>query len=275
MFEVALPRTLFIVLSTIAIALAAGSDSPRVLGIVGHWEIDGSSKSVHFGDALDSGDKVRCTSRGSLNILFPEIPDPVTLKCEGAGQLTSLLELRDKNKPTPVKSVSATFSRFFSLISVEFSREPTMYIAAVSRGVGDVELSDCVLELKAGRVDLGTAFGESPGGTYPIAFTGLAAITIATDSVPVNWQPGTPALAIVPAAFSKRGLVKIAILDSEGGYRSSAWALVSPSATYLKDEAQFQEGLNIVRTWPGGEGGQSSRSALRAYLRAIADGQPR
>jgi hypothetical protein len=267
-------RTLFMVLSTAAIAWAA-NDSPRVLGIVGHWEVDGSGKAVHFGDALDYRDRVRCTSRGSLNILFPEIPDPVTLKSEGAGQLTSLLELRDKNRPSPGKSAGAAFSRFFSLISIEFSREPTMYIAAVSRGVGEAELSDGVLELKAGGVDLRPAFGDSPGGTYPIAFTGVAATNIATDSVPIKWQPGAPAIVAVPAAFSKRGLVKIAILDPEGGYRSSAWALLSPSAAYAKDEAQFQEGLNIVKNWPGGEGGQSSRSALRAYLRAIADGQPR
>jgi hypothetical protein len=267
-------RTLLMVLSTAAIAWAA-NDAPRVLGIVGHWEIDASGKAIHFLDALDYSDKVRCTSRGSLNILFPEMQEPVTLRCEGAGPATSLLELRDKNIPSVGKSFSANFSRFFSLISIEFSREPTMYIAAVSRGVGEAELSDCVLELKAGRVDLGPAFGDSPEGAYPIAFTGVAATNIASDSVPVKWQPGAPALAPVPSAFSKRGLVKIAILDPEGGYRSSAWALLSPPAAYAKDEAQFQEGLNIVKNWPGGEGGQSSRSALRAYLRAIADGLPR
>lgn len=250
----------------------AATDRPLVLGIVGKWLKTPGGGEVRFGEALQLSDHLSCEGHGSLNIVFPGWEKPVPVKCQGASSPPiSVQELRDKNAPSTSKNISEAFGRFFSMISVQFSREPTVYIAAVSRAFGEPEVAECVMQVAEGRVDLGKALGASPAGTYTIVFMSVTETEAASGGTPVSWQPGSPAVIAVPNRFNKGGLTKIAIVDPEGGYKSDAWVLLATPATYASEEAQFEAGAAIVKQWPGGAGAEMSRSALRAYLQAIAE----
>ena len=245
-------------------ALASGGG--QIVGIVGTWH-DGNKKTLHFGDSLQDDQDVICAGSGSLTLLLQTVDKPATLPCEGQDARTNVKEFADKNSHG---ATSEFFTHLYNLVSIQFSREPKSYIAAVSRGFGNPELEEAVLTLDGKRVDAGPALASAGAGNYSLAFFPLSEDVPEGTPVKLDWKPGTPAPVSPPGLHA--GLAKMAIVSDDGTPASVAWVLIEPAEKASALKKSFAQARDMVAKWPGGAHAQVSRSVLRAYLQALEGG---
>ena len=218
---------------------APASDEGVVLGITGEWHLKSRPESrVAFGDPIAANDTLNGSQNASIMIAWPgpppTSPNGFYRKCERA---KCEFDLSDPaNQPQPASSLLARVAEALRPYFTHGESAQT-FVAAESRGV-EGDLSEAVLLLRAGEVDLAPALKDLWSGTYRLRFEPMIAGAAPGKPFRVEWKPKSAAVAAPPGL--KPGLAKIAFLDpgTNQPTNNKAWVLVS-----TPDEYESRAGL--------------------------------
>jgi hypothetical protein len=168
--------------------------------------------------------------------------------------------------------LKASDSGFFKDVSEAFARltthQPEKYMIASSRGIDD-ELSDALVSLNGGQIELRDVFHGMSSGKYYLAFSSIDVATTPSQPLPVTYAKGLS--LTIPANQIHEGLYRIALVDAQGEPAGSdAWILVASAATYPSKSAAYERAVNDSRKLPEEMDPAATRALLRAYLESLA-----
>lgn len=148
-----------------------------------------------------------------------------------------------------------------------------LFVSPVSRGL-EPELSDSVVLLQAGKLDLSEPLRDLPAGTYEIRMESLStreasAAGQAQLTVAVTWREGGKAWIDAPDSF-RPALYKAAEIDAGKSRVTQAWILVADEKHFDGLHAQFVKAKESVANWPDTVDARAPRTVLRAYLDALS-----
>jgi hypothetical protein len=254
----------------VAAATFAQTDAIVVFSLTGEWSQVGPGsqrKPLHWMQpvyALDGNlvgvldsELVLKTSGGKL---FPFKCDRNTMK------LTScVVSLKDVE-------LKASDSSFFKDMSEAFARltthQPEKYMIASSRGIDD-ELSDAVVSLIGGQIELRDVFRDMSSGKYYLTFSSVDSATTPSQPLPVTYAKGQS--LTIPANQIHEGIYKVTLVEAQGEPAGSdAWILVASSAAYPSKSAAYERAVNDSRKLPEEMDPAATRALLRVYLESLA-----
>lgn len=254
----------------IAATTFAQNDATVVFSITGEWFQVGPGsqrKPLHWmqpvyardGNLVGVVDSELVLKTGGGK-LFPFKCDRNTMK------LTScVVSLKDVE-------LKASDSGFFKDVSEAFARltthQPEKYMIASSRGIDD-ELSDAVVSLNGGQMELRDVFHDMSGGKYFLMFSSVDSASNPSQPVPVTYVKGQS--VTIAANQIHEGLYKVTLVDAQGGPAGSdAWVLVASAATYASKSAAYEHAVSDSRKLPEEMDPAATRALLRVYLESLA-----
>lgn len=269
-----------------ALSLAADQQPQMQVLVVsasGDWRQAGSAqKTVVFGQHLDAGAGCLSAAPGdnvavvlkyanpSDSTLYPfhcdEPPKNANSECPSVpvSQCSvNLKHLAGRNgAPSTYQELSAGFKKLWS-------GESERYMVASSRGI-EADLTDAVVQLQNGQVELSAAFRTMPAGKYFVEFLPVNDAHARPSPVPVVVAKGQKASA--PAPSLGPGLYEILLVDEKGEPAGSdAWILAANSATYATKAADYQKAEAESAKLPPEMDPSATRAVLRAYLESLSE----
>jgi len=166
--------------------------------------------------------------------------------------------------PQPKQSVSVFGTVLESVMELVKGR-PERYSVHRVRGHA---LSDAVLRLDQGRVDIGPVFAGQESGRHRIQFVSLADRRWKSDPFSFDWDPARGNATAVPGL--DRGLYALVLFDGNSGDSSplmEAWVLLANPDEYPKAASAFKAASEQAAKW----GENVSRDTTQRFLRANLD----
>ena len=253
----------------VATAIFAQTDATVVFSLTGNWSQVGPGsqrKPLHWmqpvfardGDLVGAIDSELVLKTGGGK-LFPFKCDRDTMK-----RTSCVVSLKDVE-------VKASDSGFFKDVSEAFARltthQPEKYMIASSRGIDD-ELSDAVVALNGGQVDLRDVFRDMSAGQYYLTFSSVDSATSPSPPVPLTYTKGQS--LSIPAHDLHEGLYKFSLVDAHGQPAGSdAWVLVASAAAYPSKSAAYDHAVSDSRKLPEEMDPAATRALLRVYLESL------
>lgn len=228
-----------------------------VLAVHGKWT-DGV-KTLKLGDPVKVNDKVRGTGAPGDRLTVALLDGkPHEYTCEGKPGCTTVIE---PFRPEP----SALPARIFQALSTLATHREVMPISAISRGAEG--LRQAVLPLNGDRLDLSPAVKQADPGAYTISLRRLSNGRPSTPKArakgSVHWDPPAVTTASVPGLLP--GLYELTMISAEGVSIGSEPVLVTGSSDYASKRQAFEEGEQLLATWPQG----IDPAAIDAFQSAI------
>lgn len=254
----------------IAATTFAQNDAIVVFSLTGEWSQVGPGSQrkplhwmqpvyAHDGNLVGVVDSelVLKTNSGKL---FPFKCDRNTMKLTSCVVSLKDVELKAGDSGF-LKDVSDAFARLTT-------HQPEKYMIASSRGIDDA-LSDAVVSVSAGQIDLRDVFHDMSAGKYFLTFSSVDAATTPSQPLPVTYAKGQS--LTIPANQMHEGLYKVTLVDAQGEPAGSdAWILVASSTTYPSKSAAYERAVNDSRKLPEEMDPAATRALLRVYLESLA-----
>lgn len=235
-------------------AFTACAQQGSVIGITGTWTENGSPLTI--GSSVGLRAQLLGEAGSTIMVGFPpqgQFPGGRYFKrCDQSCEL-----FLNREKPQ-----SASDSFLGRLIAAVQGHKEASLIAAVSRGEIGRNLSDAVVPIANGTVDLAPAFRDVLAGSYRVQLKPEA-------SVKVEWAPGKH--LEIAAGPLHPGLHTIVLIGENGEAESQADVLLVTPAAYAEKNVAYQHAVETVSAWS--DDPEAMRPALRAFLASLADGR--
>lgn len=237
-----------------------------VMEVSGTWLLDGKPpRRLAGGDELPSG--------GSLR---PEKADEETYII--VGLYNGKAERFKKATKLPEREVASTVQRIWQAVMPRYRNglAPT-----VSRGTG--LLQNGVVELKEGRVDLGSALAELPSGKWTVRLTRLPADAgePQVQKRQVEWDVDDTESAWIAADGIQSGLYELSLISQRSGraIESPAVVLVASSDDFAARQTAYAEAVKLTESWDEETQSEVADRFLQAFLVSLtekhdSDGDP-
>ena len=240
-----------------------------VVGITGRWyQLDSNSEKsteLHFGQAITASCVVGHEAGSSLAVTFSG--HPFAFKCDGKPEPPCRQPILEKCAihvvPPPDKSFVVSL---VTAIGAVFS-DPERYITPVSRGL-EPHLSDSVLLLSDGKIDLAPALQDMNPGKYELQMESLSADKKPQERFQAVWTGTGPALqagsGIAP------GLYRLAQLNAQSeSVEPAAWVLVEGRDRFTSDSSGLRATEDEIQSWPDEVDPRTPPAVRRAYLESL------
>lgn len=236
-----------------------------VLSVTGSWLLNNTEK-IAVGRAVHPGDSLRAeASAGHANIVVPLYSGKVE-RCPSASHrdCTSPISIRDIHQPP------ASFGRAWDAIRALFgTSEGSRFALAhtISRGF---TLSEAILRLDQGRIDLSPLLAGLDPGAYELKFEPEAMAdndqrAAATLRVTVR-EGSTGGMMLLEAGAIEPSLYRV----TKVGTKADAWVLIASSDKYEALAAEFSGASAITSAWQSDVKMADKRRVLRAWLYHLA-----
>ncbi|MGH8581661.1 MAG: hypothetical protein ACREWG_02505 [Gammaproteobacteria bacterium] len=245
-----------------AVGVAEGAKRPVgfVLSVTGSWLLNNTEK-IAVGRAVRPGDSLRAeAATGHPNIVISLYNGKVKC-CPNASQrdCTSPISIPDiQHPPTSLARAWDAIQALFG--SSEGSRFTLAH--AISRGG---TLSETVLKLGAGRIDLGPLLAGLDAGAYELAFE-PAVVADNDKRSGITMRVTLNAVVQYDASGLMPGLYRV----TKGGSGSDAWVLIASADKYEALIAEFDKVSEITSAWQTDVKVADKRRVLRAWLYHLA-----
>jgi hypothetical protein len=280
----------FVAFSAGAVVLAAGQSDKVgqnvvvgqkvvVFSITGEWRQVGKDKNgkdladsaqlpLHWWQTLDTGAGELKGTKDSLIVLKTrdDILHPIPCKKPETEDNLCHEALNDLDKK---KGAPTSFTRD---IRDAFTRvtmgQPGKYMIAGSRGVED-ELTDAVVPLANGQVDLSAVFRDMSSGKYYLAFSAVDAVAAQSSPASIVYTKGQPVM--IPAPGLHSGLYRVSLVDAKGEPAGSdAWILLSAASDYSAKSGAYERAVSDSKELPEEMDPATTRALLRAFLESLS-----
>jgi hypothetical protein len=256
-----------------------------VVSVTGDWKQiapgGNTQATIRFGQTLNAGGGCLFGKEGAVvlkystpasDALYPcpcEKPNNASAAsaCNYGPRDYCAVDLRTLNAKKGFFSAFA--SDISDTVSRLLSRQPDKYMVASSRGL-ESELSDAVVPLQSGRVDLSAAFREMDTGSYYVTFSAVgSAASSARAPIALAYKKGQP--AVVGASSLQPGVYDLSLVDAKGQpVGSDSWVLVAGPTDYATKTAAFEKAVSASSKLPEEMDPGATRGVLRAYLESLA-----
>lgn len=273
------PEGLIALLTLSALLLIAPSIQAQqqhigyVIDMEGRWLAGVNPvRELRKGDQLRARDVIRIESPTPYDyIVIAGFNEDIIARryCSNAGDCNRPLRLR-----RPAESSNSILGAILGSVMGLLRGEPGRYVALGQRGD---ELSEGVVLIKDGRVDLNTVFAGHGGEQYylrlrAIAPSGKPSANSWIGPIVFNWEPGKSSPVAIQGI--EPGLYELALLErSDNEYMptgSSAWILASGPREYRRLSLSFRRAVKLTRKWGKAITPEAARSFLRADLDHLA-----
>ena len=142
---------------------------------------------------------------------------------------------------------------------------------SVHRVRGPAPLSDAVLQLDRGRLDLAPAFAYQKSGRYRIQFLSIGDRRRKSDPFSVDWHPARSNATAVPGL--ERGLHALLLFDADdasGSPLMDAWVLLTNPDEYSRVASAFKAASDQTAKWGTSITPDTKQRFLRAHLDYLA-----
>ena len=136
---------------------------------------------------------------------------------------------------------------------------------------GPAPLSDAVLQLDRGRLDLAPAFANQKSGRYSVQFLSIGDRRWKSDPFSVDWDPARSNATAVPGL--ERGLHALVLFDADDASSSplmDAWVLITNPDEYSKVASAFKAASDQTAKWGTSVTPDTKQRFLRANLDYLA-----
>ena len=242
-----IPRIVVICLILLAGNVLPAADEKAdgwVLAVHGTWT--SGAKTLKLGDPVKVNDKVRGTGAPGDRLTVTLLDGkPHEYTCESKPDCTSVIE---PFRPGP----DALPTRIFQALSTLATHREVMPVSAISRGAEG--LRQAVLPLDGNQLDLSPAVKQADPGEYTLSLRPISGDRTAKPQArvrgSVHWDPPALTAAAVPGLTP--GLYELAMNSTEGDSIGSVTVLVASPADYDPAHQTFEEGKQVLATWPQG-----------------------
>jgi len=232
------------------------------------------------GATLREGGRLRPLERGSV-ITVGLLDGTTCTSSRVSDEPAAPPDLCPSPLTTIIKPPPAFLQRLGRALTMFFSSEEG-YVPALSRAGEHGHLSDAVVMLKAGTLDISTVLANMPEGKHQFL---LQRRTPALQPAGRHWntlqtlwvsKPKVGGTAFVPAPGLAVGLYRLVEVASGSGDPTDvdAWILLTAPGPYPAATEEFRAAQTLARGWESKLDAGFSRGWLRAYLECLADSGP-
>lgn len=269
-------QTLLIVVALLVIPPFAHTESyvAYVLDCKGSWFLEGRpGKSLRIGERLPAGGVIRNQS--------PETDDFLIVVALNGSLIQDVSCTPPKNCWTSIvlPSNSDVKENAFGIV-LHAAMElifgaPSRYSVHRARDNPDT-LSEAILPIEKGQVDISDAFKSMASGSYRVSFRYLGSkrvqSSVANLKLVVNWIRAKETKLLNRQL--RPGLWEIqAISEAENPYVATphiAWVLLVDKRAYNSKRKEFREAVTGTEIWPRSVTPETKTQILRAYLDNLA-----
>jgi hypothetical protein len=248
-----------------------------VLAVRGEWRVKTSPpQRIAAGRALGAADTIVAGPAPwedrQITIVWRD-GTAVTHVCAEPASLASTRNGWECTKPIPghAPASESVFHRIVEAVMDHFGGHPVRPTSLLSRGdelAPDGAVTDAVLLVRNGELDVAPAFARVEAGDYDLTFLEiqLNSTGAVPHGTPVHvsyaWTPGTP--STLRAEVMRPGLYELRVQDAQ------AWILVCGTETWEQARLEYQRAASLAEAWGRAVSPQDARSFLRATLGLLA-----
>ncbi len=224
----------------------------------GAWYLEQEpSKALSEGDRVPAGAKIR-----PREVEQKEGEKCSLTVCFYTGQAkvyTGPATLPDRVAASPVARLCRAMA----------GRQPTGYVHAISRGN---EVSDGVVRLENGQVDLAPIFHAGQPGEYQVEFKRASPSSANTPpAATLRFVYDAKRSLSVAAVGLSPGLFECAVLLPGGRPGAAAWVLVSEPSAYAQAAEAYRQAVTLSEAWDPDVSPYAIVSFRRACLKTLAE----
>ena len=262
--------------------LSAQAKGWQVVGFVlekqGTWQLTGGTRNLAEGERLAArsrltnpspadGDRISVVNLNGDLIVRIRCKSGTCNACPGQSDACY-----DPIPPLPEpKAAPSILGTMLHSVMELVNGKPDRYSVHRVRGHA---LSDAVVRLDRGRVDLGPVYAGQESGRYKIQFVSIGDRRWKSDPVSFDWDPARGSGTAVPRL--ERGLYALVQFDADDASSSplmEAWVLVTNPDEYPKATSAFKAASDQTAKWGTSVTPDTKQRFLRAHLDYLA-GQP-